>query len=499
MENEDTDPSTGGMPGGLDFGQSPFGRLLDLPGIDGPQDIFGGLMGSGEEGGNPFAGGGDAGASGNPFAGGFGGQGGGGNPFGGAGGGGDQGGGNPFGGGMGGDGAGQGGNPFGGGGGNPFGGGGGGDDPGQGGNPFAGGGNPFGGGQPDGGGADGPDGGDQPEQDDRYVWDFGAFGDGSDDRYVWDFSAFDDDANEGDDPDVDVDPDVDAGQEDEDAGDDPDVDVDVPVYASLDEFAQAAGYDDADALLAAAEQVVDEASLPFVSAALSNIETLTGFLGQIDLEEPSQFIDALADYVASVSGGDDPGGGDEEDAGKDDEGDVEMDGGDAEEDDGVGLQVVGAPEPDEGMVVVTGAGPGDQGDDAPAEPEPAGEWDFGGLADDAFVFARHGDEVRIEGGGNKFVVEVRGEGDDGEMGGSSVVVEGGNNQFVIIFDYGGDGGLEVMDGAGGNPFGGGGVDPAAGIFERGSAPDLDDPNYVGGDAYVGPPEDLDTPDAFLLV
>ena len=180
---------------------------------------------------------------------------------------------------------------------------------------------------------------------------------------------------------------------------------------------------------------------------------------------------------------------------------------------GVSVQVVGAPEAGEGMVVVTGADPdaGEPSDpDAgePDAPEQPSDYDYGGLEPDSFVFARHGDRVEIQGGNNKFVVEIRGEGDDGQMGGSSVVVEGGNNQFVIVFDYGGESGLDAMDGMGGNPFGGGqgvaigepdpNADPAAGIFEYGSAPPLDDPNYVGGDAYVGPPEGLDTPDAFLF-
>lgn len=62
--------------------QSPFGRLLDLPGIDGPEDIFGNVAGD-FPGGNPFAGTGAtpdsnpfAGFSGgtNPFAGGSGGD-----------------------------------------------------------------------------------------------------------------------------------------------------------------------------------------------------------------------------------------------------------------------------------------------------------------------------------------------------------------------------------------------------------------------------------------
>ena len=176
--------------------------------------------------------------------------------------------------------------------------------------------------------------------------------------------------------------------------------------------------------------------------------------------------------------------------------------------DDVSVQVVGGPEAGEGMVVITGAEPDGEGKDEPDAPAPSGDYDYSGLEPDAFVFAEHGDRVVVEGGNNKFVVEVRGAGDDGEMGGSTVIVEGGNNQFVIVFDYGGDSALDMMD-AGANPFGGGqgvaigepdpNADPAAGIFEYGSAPPLDDPNYVGGDAYVGPPEGLDTPDDFILV
>ena len=482
MENEENMAPMGGPSGGLDFGQSPFGRLLDLPGIDGPQDIFGGLS-QGGEGGNPFAGGGDPDASGNPFAGGFGGGaggnpfagGGGGNPFGGGSDGGDAGGnpfgggsdggdaggnpfgggGNPFAGGGGGFGGGAGGNPFGGGsdggdaggspfgggGGNPFAGGGGGfgggaggnpfgggsDGGDAGGNPFAGGGNPFGGGMPGGGDGEGGDqGGDErPDRpaDDNYQWDFGAFGDG-DDRYVWDFSAFDDPDMGGDRPDM---PDMGGG----DMPDMPDMGGDRP----------------------------------------------------------------------------DMGGGEPDAGGDPDRGDGEGD---------VSVQVVGQPAPGEGEVAITGgpdgAEPSDGGDRGDGRPS---EYDFSGLDSDAFIFAEHGDRVVVDGGNNKFVVEVRGEGDDGQMGGSTVVVEGGNNQFVIIFDYGGESGLEVMDG-GGNPFAGGfgavegqnnqgvtfgepdpNADPAAGIFERGSAPPLDDPDYVGGDAYVGdgpmpglPPIDL---------
>ena len=407
MENEENAASLGGPSGGLDFGQSPFGRLLDLPGIDGPEDIFGGLSQGG--GGNPFAGGGDPDASGNPFAGGFGG-GAGGNPFA-AGGGGMPGGGGGGGGMAGGGGA----------GGNPFGGGSDGGD--GGGNPFAGGGNPFGGGMSGGGDGEGGDqGGDErPDRpaDDRYQWDFSAFGD-DDDRYVWDFSAFDDrDMGGGDQPDMD-------GNQPDMGGDQPDM----------------GGEPDAG--------------------------------GEPDMGE----------------GGEDAGG--------------------------VSVQVVGQPAPGEGEVAITG-GPdeGDPSDGGDGGDELPSDYDFSGLDPDAFIFAEHGDRVVVEGGNNKFVVEVRGEGDDGEMGGSTVVVEGGNNQFVIIFDYGGESGLEVMDG-GGNPFAGGfgavegqnnqgvtfgepdpNADPAAGIFERGSAPPLDDPDYVGGDAYVGdgpmpglPPIDL---------
>ena len=89
------------------IGQSPFGVLLDLPGIEGAEDIFGNVGdGGGFGGSSPFGGGADAG-DGNPFGGGAGGFGGGadaggGNPFGGGaggfGGGSDAGGGNPFGG-----------------------------------------------------------------------------------------------------------------------------------------------------------------------------------------------------------------------------------------------------------------------------------------------------------------------------------------------------------------------------------------------------------------
>ena len=119
--------------------QSPFGVLLDIPGVDGVEDIFGNI-GGGAGGENPFGGG--AGGE-NPFGGGAGGE----NPFGGG-----AGGENPFGGGAGGE------NPFGGGAGgeNPFGGGAGGENPFGGG---AGGENPFGGGaggeNPFGGGAGG--------------------------------------------------------------------------------------------------------------------------------------------------------------------------------------------------------------------------------------------------------------------------------------------------------------------------------------------------------
>lgn len=50
--------------------QSPFGRLLDIEGVDGPADIFGNL-GGGEGGGNPIGGGmGDGSTGGNPFGGG---------------------------------------------------------------------------------------------------------------------------------------------------------------------------------------------------------------------------------------------------------------------------------------------------------------------------------------------------------------------------------------------------------------------------------------------
>ena len=120
--------------------QSPFGRLFDLPGVDGAEDIFGNLGAPSGEG-NPFGGDGEGGGIGegspfafwNPLT-----EGnpftpeddmpeneniGGGNPF--AGGGNDSGGGNPF-----------------AGGGNPFGGG---SDSESGGNPFAGGGNDSGG------------------------------------------------------------------------------------------------------------------------------------------------------------------------------------------------------------------------------------------------------------------------------------------------------------------------------------------------------------------
>jgi hypothetical protein len=63
--------SSGNMAGGADLdsliAQSPFGRLLDLPGIDGAEDIFGNVQGN-FGGGNPFAGLGSTPGS-NPFAG----------------------------------------------------------------------------------------------------------------------------------------------------------------------------------------------------------------------------------------------------------------------------------------------------------------------------------------------------------------------------------------------------------------------------------------------
>jgi hypothetical protein len=73
--------SGGGQAGGQGsdlaslLAQSPFGRLLDLPGIDGPEDIFGNVAGD-FSGGNPFAGTGAMPGS-NPFSG----FGGGMNPF----------------------------------------------------------------------------------------------------------------------------------------------------------------------------------------------------------------------------------------------------------------------------------------------------------------------------------------------------------------------------------------------------------------------------------
>ena len=86
--------------------QSPFGRLLDLPGIDGPEDIFGNVAGD-FSGGNPFAGTGATLGS-NPFAG----FGGGANPFAGGAGGDEAVPSGPFGGGSE-DGAAGGANPFG--------------------------------------------------------------------------------------------------------------------------------------------------------------------------------------------------------------------------------------------------------------------------------------------------------------------------------------------------------------------------------------------------
>ena len=435
MENDQNDPQAGGMPGGLDFGQSPFGRLLDLPGIDGPQDIFGSLQPPGGD--SPFAGGGDGSASGNPFAGGFGGGmggSGGGNPFaGGAGGGmgggnpfaggggmgGGMGGGNPFaGGGMGGSG---GGNPFaggdgmgGGGGGNPFAGGAGGD------NPFAGGGNPFGGGMP-GGGEDQPDG----QDNDQYAYDFSAFDqDGQGGRYVYDFSAFDDDKpdmGDGQKPDMGGDQKPDAGE-----GDKPDMGGD---------------------------------------------------------QKP------------------DAGEGD-----KPDVGDQKPDAEPGKDGDGVSVAVVGQPAPGEGMVAVTGGSDADGKGDEPDQGKPdqgQGDYDFGGLEPDQFIYAEAGDRVVVEGGNNKFVVEVNGQAEDGQ--GSTVIVEGGNNQFVVIFNYDDDydGKGQAMDGDQGITFGepypgmpgtpmtDEDVGPlpglAGGIMEAGADnPLLDDPNYVGGDAYVGP-------------
>ena len=119
--------------------QSPFGTLLDLPGIDGAEDIFGNVGGGGfgssdsAGGGNPFSGfgGSDSAGGGNPFSGGFGSSdsAGGGNPFSGGFGSSDSaGGGNPFSGGFGSSDSAGGGNPFSGGfgssdsagGGNPF-------------------------------------------------------------------------------------------------------------------------------------------------------------------------------------------------------------------------------------------------------------------------------------------------------------------------------------------------------------------------------------------
>ncbi|TDH57988.1 hypothetical protein E2C06_34975 [Dankookia rubra] len=76
-----SDETSGGPAGGQGsdlaslLAQSPFGRLLDLPGIDGPEDIFGNVAGD-FPGGNPFAGTGATPGS-NPFAG----FGGGANPF----------------------------------------------------------------------------------------------------------------------------------------------------------------------------------------------------------------------------------------------------------------------------------------------------------------------------------------------------------------------------------------------------------------------------------
>jgi PPE-repeat protein len=76
---DNTDSGEGNASAGANdlIRQSPFGPLLDLPGVDGPEDIFGnvGVPDSSEgnpfEGGgdNPVAGGGDLPYGGNPFAG----------------------------------------------------------------------------------------------------------------------------------------------------------------------------------------------------------------------------------------------------------------------------------------------------------------------------------------------------------------------------------------------------------------------------------------------
>ncbi|MGF1479813.1 MAG: hypothetical protein ACFB4I_10010 [Cyanophyceae cyanobacterium] len=131
--NTNTDPNYnydfGDAGGGSDMmsqlSSSPFGRLLDLPGIDGPEDIFGNV---GVPGQNPFGGGagGEEPSGGNGTDSSTGGETpnnngspsmDGGNPFGGGGAGGFGGGGSPFGGGAGGFGGGNsgGGSPFGGG------------------------------------------------------------------------------------------------------------------------------------------------------------------------------------------------------------------------------------------------------------------------------------------------------------------------------------------------------------------------------------------------
>ena len=484
MENEDTGAPAGGLPEGVDFGQSPFGRLLDLPGIDGPQDIFGNLPQGGD---NPFAGGGDPDASGNPFAGGFGG-GAGGNPFGGgmpAGGGmpgGGQGGEMPdggegeqpegddkyvydfsafekpdmggqpdMGGGMpdGGEGGGMpagGGNPFGGGagGGNPFGGGAGGNPFGSGaggGNPFgggAGGGNPFGGGaeggNPFGGGA----GGGNP------------FGGGAGGGNPFGGGAGGNPFGGG----------MPSGGGMPDGGEMPD--------SGEGEMPEG----DAKYVWNFGEREQNEKYQYDFSAFEKGDEG----------EEPD---------MGSGDGGQMPGGG---------MGGMPMGGSEGGEG-GFGAQVVGQPAPGEGMVAITGA-----------DGEEKAEYDFSGLEDEQFIFAEAGDKVVVEGGNNKFVVEVRGEAEDGQ--GSSVVVEGGNNQFVIIFNHDGS---EPFGGGeeGGNPFGQagdggmgitfgepypgnapmgeeGGYEPLPGSGDAGSTmlagadnPLLDDPNYVGGDAYVG--------------
>ena len=401
----------GGAPGGmgnLDFGQSPFGRLLDLPGIDGPEDIFGGLPPLGE--GNPFAGGGDADASGNPFAGGFGG-------------------------GMGG----AGGNPFAGGS-----------------NPLAGGGNPFGGGA-----AEDKDEGDKSDE-----------GGDKDDAYVYDFSAFekDDDKQEGgkgeDAPD-----DKAEMPDDKDAGGAPG-----GFGGGNNPFAGLFGGGDAGGMGGGFGGGMGGGfggggGNPFGGGGAGGMGGGNPFAGLFGGGGGNPF----------AGGGDSPDGAPEDDGpeadkgdekpmdGKDDayvwnfgERDEDKDGGGRDDGGDVSPFVVGAPEAGEGMVVVTGGS------------EDKGDYDYSALDNDQIIFAKAGDSVEVGGANNKFVVEVRGEGADDK--GSSVNVEGGNNQFVIIFDYGGESGLEMMD-QGGNPF-------AGGTMLAGS-PERDDPDYVGGDAYVG--------------